>query len=168
MQATLRAELESARVVFHLLLDSLSDAELMRRSHNPAWTNKQIMFHIALGFFLLPGLSLVGLVFGRLPRHFSRAFAHLLNDLTGPFNAINAAGAYGGGLVLSRVALARIFDAVHALSLLIAENIPADDWKRGMFFPTAWDPLFTTYMTLEDVFRFPVRHLYAHTKHIAR
>lgn len=140
----------------------------MRRSRNPAWTNKQMIFHMALGFFLLPSLSVLGLVFGRLPPAFSHTFARVLNRLTRPFNVINAMGAYGGGLVLTRAALSKTFDSVYALSLQIANHIPPDAWTRGMYYPTDWDPLFTEYMTLEDVFRFPVRHFYAHVKQIAR
>ncbi len=168
MNTSLRGELESARVIFHLLLDSLSDEELMRKSRKPAWTNKQMLFHMALGFFLLPSLSVLGLVFGRLPPAFSRAFARVLNGFTKPFNIINAMGAYGGGLVFTRTALSKIFEGVYALSLQIANQLPPDAWARGMYYPTEWEPLFTEYMTLEDVFRFPVRHFYAHLRQIAR
>lgn len=168
MNTTLRSELDAARIAFHLLLDSLSDEDLARSSHNPAWTNKQIIFHMALGFFLLPSLSVVGMVFGRLPPVCSRTFAHALNVLTRPFNAINALGAYGGGHVFTRTALSKTFDRVYVLTLLIARLIPPADWTRGMYYPTKWDPLFAPYMTLEDVYRFPVRHFYTHVKQIAR
>jgi hypothetical protein len=168
MNPSLRGELESARIVFHCLVDSLSDEELLRTSRNPAWTNKQVIFHMALGFFLLPSLSLLGLLFGRLPPVFSRAFARLLNGLTRPFNIMNALGAYGGGRVVTRAALGRIFGGVYGLSLWLAQHVPSADWTRGMYYPTDWDPLFSRFMTLEDVFRFPVRHFYAHVKQIAR
>lgn len=168
MNPSVHNELDAARLSFHLLLDSLSDEDLARRSHNPAWTNKQIVFHMALGFFLLPSLCLLLLLFGRLPPLFSKAFARLLNSLTRPFNVINALGAYGGGRVFTRAALGRTFDGVYALSLQMARHIPAADWQRGMFYPTQWEPLFNSYMTLEDVYRFPVRHFYSHVRQIAR
>ncbi|HEX6291909.1 MAG TPA: DinB family protein [Herpetosiphonaceae bacterium] len=168
MTTSLRGELEAARLIFHFLLDSLSDEELMRHSHNPAWTNKHMLFHMALGFFLLPILSLLVLVFGRLPAIFSRIFARILNGATPAFNLINALGAYGGGRVVPRSAMYTIFDGVYALSMQIADHLPAEEWTRGMYYPTAWDALFTPYMTLEDVFRFPVRHFYTHVKQIAR
>lgn len=168
MKASVRGELEAARIVFHLLLDSLSEQDLARPSQNPAWTNRQIIFHIVLGFCLLPSLSLIGLVFGRLSPSYSQIFARLLNSLTKPFNVINAAGAYGGGLICSRAALSKLFDKVYALSLLIADHIPSQDWTRGMYYPTKWDPLFASYMTVEDIFRFPVRHFYSHIRQITR
>lgn len=168
MKASLRGELEAARIAFHLLLDSLSDQDLARSSQNPAWTNRQIIFHMVLGFCLLPSLSLIGLVFGRLSPTYSQIFAGLLNSLTRPFNVINAAGAYGGGLVFTRAGLGKTFDVVYALSLQIANHIPTKDWTHGMYYPADWDPLFSSYMTLEDIFRFPVRHFYSHVKQIAR
>ncbi len=48
----LRAELEAAQTTFHAILASLSDAQLTQRSKNPAWTNQQLVFHMAFGFFL--------------------------------------------------------------------------------------------------------------------
>ena len=168
MDPSLHDELVAARLAFQLLLASLSDEDLARKSHNPAWTNKQILFHMALGFFLLPILCPLALLFGRLPPVCSQAFARLLNSLTRPFNAINALGAYIGGYVLTRAGLGKIFDVVYALSLQLAKYIPAREWKRGMFYPTRWEPLFNSYMTLEDVYRFPVRHFYSHVSQIAR
>ena len=34
--------------------------------------------------------------------------------------------------------------------------------RRGMHFPTRWDPFFTDYMTLEDVYRYPGQHFDFH------
>jgi hypothetical protein len=36
------------------------------------------------------------------------------------------------------------------------------DWALAMHYPTRWDPLFTTPMHLEDLFRYPVDHLRHH------
>jgi len=78
VKGTLQAELESSRIVFHALLDSLSDADLKKQSHNAAWTNKQIVVHMAMGFFILPSLILLALLFGRLPKPISKLFARFL------------------------------------------------------------------------------------------
>ena len=50
---SLRSELEASRMAFHTLLDSLSDADLKKKSHNAPWTNKHIVVHMAMGFFSL-------------------------------------------------------------------------------------------------------------------
>ncbi len=39
---------------------------------------------------------------------------------------------------------------------------PEERLRRGMAFPTSWDPCFTPFMSLADVYRFPVRHLAHH------
>lgn len=168
MKGSLLAELETTRLVFHYLLDSLSDQDLQRTSRNAAWTNQQILFHMAFGFFLLPSLVVIALIFGRLPTAYSKQFAALLNSVTGPFNAINALGPQGGGRVMGRRGLSQAFDGVYAIIVTMAQMLPEGEWARGMHYPTRWDPLFYDYMTLADVFRFPMRHFYYHTGHIAR
>jgi hypothetical protein len=54
----LRSELEASRVAWHTLLDSLSDTDLKKKSHNATWTNKHIVVHMAMGFFILGNAQL--------------------------------------------------------------------------------------------------------------
>ena len=89
---TLRSELEASRLAFHALLDSLSEADFKKKSLNPGWTNEEILFHIALGFFVLLTLLPLARFFGRFPKSFSHPLAHVLNSCTIPFNWINALG----------------------------------------------------------------------------
>jgi hypothetical protein len=35
-----------------------------------------------------------------------------------------------------------------------------------MHYPTRWDPFFTPYMTLADVYRFPTRHFDFHRRQL--
>src|SRR5713226_9831518 len=111
---SLRSGLESSRVEFHTLLDSLSDNDLKKKSNNAAWTNKHIVVHMAMGFFILPSLILLALVFGRLPKPLSKLFALLLTVTTIPFNWINALGPSIGGTIFTRKSLSKTFDWVHA------------------------------------------------------
>lgn len=168
MKESLLAELEAARFTFHALLDSLSDQELKQPSANPAWTNQQILFHMAFGYFLIPSLIGIVWIFGRLPDVFSKTFASLLNSVTRPFNAINALGPQGGGRVLGRQALGAIFDAVYMLIVELLRQLPEDELRRGMHYPTQWDPLFRDYMTMAEIFRFPMIHFYFHVRQITR
>jgi hypothetical protein len=164
---TLRAELEATRVAFHALLDSLSDDQLRKQSTNPAWTNQQLLFHMALGFFLLPSLIPLVRVLGRLPRPFSKLFARLLNAATRPFNWINATGPQIGGTILTRNTLRKTFDWVHVRILRLLDAMPEEELQRGMYYPDKWDPLFREYMTLEEIFRYPTRHFQSHLQQIA-
>ncbi len=166
---TLRSELEASRIAFHTLLDSLSDADFKKKSRNAAWTNKHIVVHMAMGFFILPSLILLALVFGRFPHPLSKLFALLLNVTTMPFNRINALGPYIGGTVFTRTALGKTFDWFHARIVQILHVMPEEELKRGMYYPTKWDPVtFKDYMTLEDIFRIPTRHFALHLQQIAQ
>jgi hypothetical protein len=168
MKASILAELEASRLVFHLLLDSLSDDELRKASTNPAWTNQQILFHMVFGFFLLPSLILIVLLFSRLPSASSQRFAALLNRLVRPFNAINALGPQGGGRIITRRGLRQGFDWVHALIVKWVQALPEAALQQGMYYPAQWDPLFRDYMTLAEILRFPMIHFYFHIDQIAR
>jgi uncharacterized damage-inducible protein DinB len=35
-----------------------------------------------------------------------------------------------------------------------------------MHYPTTWDPLFTRYMTLADLYRYPIRHYRHHRQQL--
>lgn len=168
MKAILLSELEDSRHTFHALLASLSDEDLQKQSLNPPWTNKQIVFHMLFGFFLLPSLIVIVLIFGRLPRILSKWFALLLNLGVRPFNAINSLGPQGGGRIFTRYGLSKTYDMVYTLIVRLLQMVSDDELQRGMHYPTKWDSLFSDYMTLADIFRFPMRHFYFHIGHIAR
>jgi hypothetical protein len=168
MKAALLAELEVSHLTFHTLLDSLSDADLQKVSRNPPWTNKQILFHMVFGFFLLPSLIVIALLFGRLPRTFSKRFATRLNRAVRPFNVINSLGPQGGSRLFTRQGLSKTYDLVYTLIVQLLQILPEAELTRGMHYPTQWDPLFREYMTLSEIFRFPMRHFYFHVGHIAR
>ena len=77
--AEIRTELEASRSEFHELLDAVSSEHWRHRSLNPGWTNGQLLFHIALGFFLLVPLVYVMRIFAPLPPIASKLFARLVN-----------------------------------------------------------------------------------------
>ena len=167
---TLRSELEASRLAFHALLDSLSEADFKKKSLNPGWTNEEILFHIALGFFVLLTLLPLARFFGCFPKSFSHPLAHVLNSCTIPFNWINALGTRLAGRMSTPEFLGKTFDWVHARLLKTFDSLHEEEWERcGMYAPTQWDPVsFKDYMTLEDIFRMPLLHFTFHLKQIAR
>ena len=38
--------------------------------------------------------------------------------------------------------------------------------RRGMHFPTTWDPFFTDYVTLADLYRYPTQHFNYHRQQL--
>lgn len=161
----IHAELETARSDFHALLDSLTEEEWYRQSQNPAWTNGQLLFHITLGYGLIPVLLPIVKLFGRLSPVFSRKFAALLNWSTPLFNRVNAIAPRIGARIYKFDALGRKFDKVHDAIVKRLYSTQDEEWKFGMHLPVKWDPpRFEEFMELEGFFRYPILHFRHHKK----
>ena len=158
----LRADLELARQDFHKLVDSVPDQAWTQPSHNPGWTNGQILFHILLGFILVRPLASLLILFGQLPDICSKVFAWMLNLATPLFNRINVIGPRIGARLLGRAGIIRKFDQVYYALLTRLDRLHPRHWIMTMRYPTRWDPRFRTNMHLEDLFRYPIAHLRHH------
>ena len=144
------------------MANALSERAWAMPSHNPRWTNGQLVFHVLLGFILVPPLARLFVVFGHLPRVCSRAWATILNLATPLFNRINAIGPRAGARLLGRAGILRQFDRVHRRMLARLDRTRARDWTRTMHYPTRWDPRLRADMHLADLFRYPIDHLRHH------
>lgn len=153
---------EQARASFHALITGANDIALCRPSNGTWWTNSQLLFHMLLGYLILRALRLLVLVFGRLPDGASRAYAR---RATRPFDAVNYLGSRLGGSMLSTRRMAIMFDRVIA-KLHRRLDAESDADLTHMHYPTRWDPFFTDYMTLADVYRFPFRHFEFHRRQL--
>ena len=161
-------ELAAARASFHALLDSLDEEDFKKQSLNPGWTNGEILAHMTFGFMIVNILLPMARLWGRLPKASSRWFAGLLNAMTGPFNWINGLGARGQARVFTLDRMKRIFDRVYFSLLKKVNSFHEDEWDRGMYCPTKWDPNFDEFMTLEKLFHYPVKHFNFHRTQISR
>jgi hypothetical protein len=155
-------EIDRARTSFHTLLDHASDTDLRRRTDGTRWNNKQLLFHMLLGYLIARTLRGLVVTFDRLPAGADRRFAHVLNAATVPFDAVNHAGARLAGTVLPRRALEALLDRVIASLHRRLDDETEDDLARSMCFPTRWDPFFRETMTLADVYHFPTQHFDFH------
>ena len=159
-------ELDRARVAFHQLLDGASAEALRRPSNGTRWTNRQLLFHMLLGYLIIRALLALVRIFGRLPAGASRAYARLLNAATRPFDAVNYAGSALGGTVLTPRRMGVMFDRVIAALHRRLDTETDTDLARGMHYPTRWDPFFRDFMTLADVYRFPTQHFDFHRRQL--
>lgn len=159
-------DMERARATFHQLVDHASDPALRRGTNGTRWTNRQLLFHMLVGYLILRALLRLVRLFGRLPPQVSRTYARLLNAATTPFDAVNYLGSRLGGTALRPEHMAGMFDRVIA-KLHRRLDAEADaDLARGMYYPTRWDPFFQEYMTLADVYRFPTQHFDFHRRQL--
>ena len=157
-------ELERARTTFHELLAQATAPDLRRKSAGTRWNNRQLLFHMLLGFLIVR--ALLGLVrgFSRLPRGASRVFARMLNAVTRPFDVVNYLGSWLGGTFLSRRGMDVLCD--RTIAALHRRLDRERDLARGMHYPTRWDPFFSDFMTLADLYRFPVQHFDFHRRQL--
>lgn len=168
IRETIRGELEATRKVFHALLASLSESDLQRQSHNPGWTNGEILAHMTFGFIVLHVLLPLARFWAYLPKWTSKAFAWLLNAFTGPFNWINALGTRGQARLFTYRRLGKIYDWANDRILKQIDHLRDEEWERGMYYPTRWDPNFKDFMTIHELFHYPVKHFNFHLRQVKR
>ncbi|GAD83336.1 DinB family protein [Nocardia asteroides NBRC 15531] len=160
------AEFERVRREFHKLLDSADVDDFDRRSRGTRWTNEQLLFHMVFGYMVVQRLLVLVWLLSRLPNGVSRAFARVLDAGTRPFDWINYRGSCAAARVYDRHRMGRKLDRViGSLRARLASESEAS-LARGMHFPTRWDPFFTDYMTLEDVYRYPAKHFDFHREQL--
>jgi DinB family protein len=162
----IRAEMDQARQVFRRLLDHATDTGLRRRSNGTKWTNEQLLFHMLFGYLITRALLPLARVFGRLPDGASKAFARLLDAFHGPFHLVNYLGSRLGARIIPYSHMGTAFDQVITA---LERNLEAEHdaaLRRGMHYPTTWDPFFTGYMTLAALYQYPARHFEFHRKQL--
>ena len=140
------AELEATRQAFHALLDSLSDADLRRKSPTSAWTIGEILVHVTWSLEQLPAEV-------QHARH-SQDMFNVPQWITDPLSFLFIRWT---ARRVSRRALARRYDAAidaaHALLNMIQES----DWSHGARFYSEG------YHTVADLFHSPAHHFAEHT-----
>ncbi|WP_020501430.1 MULTISPECIES: DinB family protein [Pseudonocardiaceae] len=159
-------DMERARVSFHRLLNAATDADLRKPSNGTRWNNRQLLFHMLLGYLIIRALVTLAKVFDRRPSGAGRGFARALNAATTPFDLVNYAGSYLGGTALTRKQMASRFDRVIAALHRRLDAETEADLVRGMHYPTRWDPFFQEFMTLANIYRFPTQHFDFHMRQL--
>lgn len=162
--AEVREEMRRARAEFHHLVDVASPDALRRPSNGTRWTNRQLMFHMVLGFAVVRTLLPLVRALGRLGH--SEGFAAALNVGRRPFHLINYLGSCGGGRLLTPRAMTILLDRViRGLERGLAAETDRD-LALSMHFPTSWDPYFEPTMTVLDVYHFGTRHFDHHRRQL--
>jgi len=157
-------ELRRAQAEFHQLISSASPDDLRRPTDGTRWTNRQLLFHMVLGYgvvrTLLPGVRALG----RLGH--SRGFAATLNAGRRPFHWINYVGPCVAARLLTPRAIAALLDhTIGSLRRRLAAET-ARDLALSMHMPTGWDPYFTPTMSVLDVYHFGTQHFDHHRRQL--
>ena len=161
-----RDEMEQARRDFHGLLAQAGSADLRHPSDGTRWTNQQLLFHMLFGYLIVRALLVLAHFFGRLPGGASKAFAEFLDSARRPFHLINYLGSCAGARLIPPARMAGALDRVIAALQRRLRQEPGAALRRGMHYPTTWDPYFTGYMTFAELYRYPTRHYRHHRQQL--
>ena len=98
----------------------------------------------------------------RLPRPFGAAFAAALDLAARPFHAVNYLGTCAAALVFNRRRmLAQLDRTLASLHRSLGARSDAG-LQRGMPFPQHWDPFFTSWMSVAEVYHYATQHYAFH------
>ena len=159
---SIHAEMEWARAdLAHLLTIPGSD-ELGRGSAGTRWTNEQLLFHMVFGYMVVRALLPLVRLVSRLPRPFGAAFAATLDLAARPFHAVNYLGTCAAALVFNRRRmLAQLDRTLASLHRSLGARSDAE-LQRGMPFPQRWDPFFTSWLSVAQVYHYATQHYEFH------
>jgi hypothetical protein len=166
-RSSVHDDFDRARATFRALLGEATDEELRRRSSGTRWNNRQLLFHMLLGFLIMRALLALARIVARLPDGAGRGWARLLNAGTKPFDAVNFVGSWVGGTLLPRGAMVVLCDRTVAALHRRLDREDESSLAKGMPYPTRWDPFFREFMTVADLYRFPVRHFDFHREQLS-
>ena len=156
------ADLTACRHDVHHLLATATPDRLRARTDGTRWSNEQLLFHMVFGFLVVRRLLPLVRLLSVLPPWVGRAFAALLDAGRVPFHWVNYAGSCGGAMVFNHARMGWLCDRTIDHLVRSLEREPSERLGRGMPFPTSWDPYFTPFMTLGEVYAYPVLHYRHH------
>lgn len=165
-RAAVIAEMDQARRDFRRLVAGATAADLRQASDGTRWANRELLFHMLFGYLVVRALLVLARVFGLLPDAASKAFAGLLDSARGPFDLVNYLGSRAGARILSPRRMSRMLDHVIAGLQHRLRRETETALRAGLHYPATWDPLFTSYMTLADIYRYPTRHFRFHQRQL--
>ena len=158
--------MEQARLDFRRLVADATPADLRRPSAGTRWTNQQLLFHMLFGYLIVRALLVLVRVFGLLPDGASKAFARLLDSARWPFDLINYLGSCAGARIIPPRRMTPVLDHVITALHKHLQRETGSALRRGMHYPATWDPFFTGYMTLADIYRYPTQHFRFHQRQL--
>ncbi len=137
-----------------------------RQHRGPSGPTSSCCFTWLFGYLLVRNLLPLVKTLSRLPPGVSRGFAAALNAATKPFHHVNFVGSVGGARVVGHERMERLMDRVVASLQRSLSRASEESLDRGMHFPVGWDPYFTDYMTVEEVYHYATQHYDHHRRQL--
>lgn len=146
---TLRRELEATRLAYHELLADIPEAAWDRPTANPAWTVRQMMFHMTLALRFLPA-DIALMRGGRVPP-----------IPTWLFNRANEWFTRLAAKRQTRASLAAEYDKRHESIMALLQTIEPHEWTVAVQYPDINRNL-QGMRTIADMFRYITVHFNEH------
>lgn len=144
-----RKELEDTRAAYHELLNSLSDEDWNKKSGNPSWNVRQLMWHLGRG------TEFFSEAIGQCRRGKAPNPPRFLID---PVNVLlTRLGSRGA----TRESVATKYEAAHAALVSLLDTVRDDEWQKGV---TTYGTPYTT----ESSFRSAKGHFEEHQADILK
>lgn len=161
LKEELAEEIESTRRDFHRLLDSVPGATYVHPSHNPAWTNGDVLYHIAVGLTLIHYEVWLTLhARGLLQFGLNLVPAKILHR-------INAGFARRGNRI-NRQTLIKAYEAGHSGLISSLTRMREDDFGRWVSIPTRLDIILSGKVTVKRLFQHVKIHFEKHVRQVHR
>ncbi len=149
----------ATRDAFHRLLDEIPDAALSEPSDNPAWTIREVLFHMSLA----PRLMVSDIAMITRGPWLVRVVPRLVPQ--GVFDWCNKVYTRERGRRKSRRALAAEYDRATETILGALARLDEADLGRSAVYP-GWDPLLAGEVTLARLFHYVQAHFDTHAEQI--
>lgn len=159
-------ELVTAPAHYRLVIESATPTRLRQRTVGTRWTNREMLFHLLLGYLVVRAMLPVVSLIARLPSWAGRGFAATLNAAARPFHVINYLGSVLGGHLLSLSTMAMLFERTCIALALRLDRATDTNLARGMPLPKRWDPFFTDHMGMLEVYHYPWQHFEFHRQQL--
>ncbi len=159
LREELAQELESARLGFHHLLDSVPESAYSHPSDNPAWTIGDVLYHITLG---PPAIR-----FEIWMLHRASWLMHIaLNPLTS--RIFNWGNALFGRLPrrITRQRLLKAYENGHAGLISSLQRMDESDLRRSALYPPEFVSELAGEVSIERLFRYVHGHFDVHAGQI--
>jgi hypothetical protein len=161
IRENIRQDIETTRLAFCHLVDSIPEEALSLPSDNPAWNVGQVLFHIAIipRYMIIEVFMLRKQVrpFQLLPRLIPKSL----------FDWLNARLTRLGAQKMSRQRLKEIYERSCLAAQQALETVPESDFSKSLSYPL-WDPLLAGNVTVEYLFGYVKRHFDSHAAQISK
>jgi hypothetical protein len=146
---SIRAELEATRAQYHELRNSLSEEDWKKKSGNPSWNVRQLMWHLAwANAYTMQGVESCRKGKGTNPPNWIADFGNTW---------ITRIGSRGA----SPESVGEKYDESHAKVLAALEGVQEDEWRKGA-------RVFNQDLTIEKIFRDIPDHFREHEADIKK